>query len=255
LVRHPFVVAAAVVDDLVFVQQPNGVASGISISPAITVAIENQSDEVVTSDDSEVTLSIASGGPSSVLNGATPAVAVNGVATFSNVSINTAGTYTLQATDTADGLLATSASFTVDTASGDAYPDILGIFKGTDIVTAGPDKPDKSTIVFDVTSESQTTGDFSGTGSTSGGNHHQGNTLQFTGVITTGGAVSMNIIATDFTAVFTGAFTATNSKLIGTATDSLGDLSTLNLTLYPPATQLVFAKQPGRACPKIGAMA
>jgi hypothetical protein len=131
----------------------------------------------------------------------------------------------------------------------------LGIFKGTDIVTAGPDKPDKSTIVFDVTSESQTTGDFSGTGSTSGGNHHQGNTLQFTGVITTGGAVSMNIIATDFTAVFTGAFTATNSKLIGTATDSLGDLSTLNLTLYPPATQLVFAKQPGRACPKIGAMA
>jgi hypothetical protein len=95
---------------LAFLQQPTNVTSGSTISPSVTVEVEDANGNVVTTNDSDVTLTLLGG--SGTLEGTATAAAVNGVATFSNLSVSSAGTYTLQATD---GSLtsAASASFTV----------------------------------------------------------------------------------------------------------------------------------------------
>lgn len=83
---------------LSFSTQPTSGTAG-QVLGTITVAIKNQNGQIVTSDNSTVTLSIASG-PGSFASGTTlTATAVNGVATFSNVILNVAGTYTFTASD------------------------------------------------------------------------------------------------------------------------------------------------------------
>jgi hypothetical protein len=75
------------------------------------VAVEDAAGHTVLGDGSAVTLTLHGGTFASGGNTAT-AAAVNGVATFGGLVINTPGTYTLAAND---GLLAgaTSASFTI----------------------------------------------------------------------------------------------------------------------------------------------
>jgi len=99
---------------LAFNQQPTSVTAGSTISPAITVDVEDAAGNIVTSDNSSVTLTIASG-PGTLIGTVTVA-AVNGVATFGNLSLTIAGNYTLKATD---GSLAsaTSSNFTVTAAA------------------------------------------------------------------------------------------------------------------------------------------
>jgi hypothetical protein len=108
----PFTInAGASASKLAFVQPPTNTNTGAAISPPVTVAVEDSNGNTVTSDTSTVTLTLSSGtfasGSSTV-----SVAAVNGIATFSNLVINTAGTYTLAASD---GSLtgATSSSFTV----------------------------------------------------------------------------------------------------------------------------------------------
>jgi hypothetical protein len=96
---------------LAFLQQPTNATAGATISPAVTVAVEDSNGNTVTSDTSTVTLTLSSGtfsGGSSTVSVA----AVNGVATFGSLIVNTAGSYTLAASD---GSLtgATSSAFTV----------------------------------------------------------------------------------------------------------------------------------------------
>ncbi len=101
---------------LAFVQPPTGAVAGSTISPAVTLAVEDASGNVVNSDSSSVTVSIGPGSGSGILGGTLTEPAVNGVATFSDLSISAAGTYTLQATDTDNGTgltPATSGSFTI----------------------------------------------------------------------------------------------------------------------------------------------
>ncbi len=90
---------------LAFDQQPTNATAGTMISPAITVDVEDPFGNIVGSDSSDVTLSVASGSGS--LLGTLTVTAVNGVATFNNLSIDIAGPYTLLA---ADGTLASSIS-------------------------------------------------------------------------------------------------------------------------------------------------
>ncbi len=94
-----------------FAQQPTTVIIGDTITPAITVDVEDASGGIVANDNSAVTLSVASGGGS--LGGILTENAVNGVATFSDISATTTGTYTLQATD-GSLVSATSTSFSVN---------------------------------------------------------------------------------------------------------------------------------------------
>jgi hypothetical protein len=107
----PVTINAATAAKLAFTQQPTNTFTGTTMAPAVTVAVEDASGNTVTSDTSTVTLTLSSGTFAS--GSATISVAaVNGVATFSNLVINAAGTYTLTASDSTL-TSATSSSFTV----------------------------------------------------------------------------------------------------------------------------------------------
>jgi hypothetical protein len=83
---------------LAFGQQPTNVVAGNgTINPAVTVYVEDANGNVLLTDNSNVTLSVASG--PGTLGGTTTVAAVDGVATFDNLSVATPGTYVLTATD------------------------------------------------------------------------------------------------------------------------------------------------------------
>ncbi|MGA2440018.1 MAG: hypothetical protein ABSH08_03600 [Tepidisphaeraceae bacterium] len=83
---------------LAFGQQPTNVVAGSgTINPAVTVYVEDANGNVLLTDNSNVTLSVASG--PGTLGGTTTVAAVDGVATFNNLSLDTAGSYVLSATD------------------------------------------------------------------------------------------------------------------------------------------------------------
>jgi uncharacterized repeat protein (TIGR03803 family) len=94
---------------LAIIQQPTNTFAGIEISPSITVAVEDANGNVVISDDSSVTLTVASGPQA----GSGSVTVVNGVATFSTIALDTVGSYTVAASD---GSLTgvTSASFAIN---------------------------------------------------------------------------------------------------------------------------------------------
>ncbi len=98
---------------LAIIQQPGNSNAAAPIAPAIKVAIQDASGAVVTGSSATVSLAIASNPGSGTLSGSTTAVASAGIATFSSVSINAAGSgYTLIAK--ANGLAsATTTSFAI----------------------------------------------------------------------------------------------------------------------------------------------
>jgi Ca2+-binding RTX toxin-like protein len=99
---------------LAFTTQPTGGSVGAAV-PALAVTIKDLYGNRVTTDQSNVKLSVASG--PGTLSG-TVAAAVNGVATFTNLVFSIAGTYTLAAADHADSLSGfSSASFNIQSPS------------------------------------------------------------------------------------------------------------------------------------------
>jgi hypothetical protein len=112
---NSFAITAGAAAKLAFVQQPTSATAGATISPAVTVAVQDANGNTVTGDTSTVTLTLSSGTFAGGSNTAT-ASAASGIATFSNLVINTAGSYTLAASD---GSLtgATSNTFTISAAT------------------------------------------------------------------------------------------------------------------------------------------
>src|SRR5205814_1669684 len=99
---------------LAFSAQPSDAATGAAINPSVQVAIEDANGNVVTNATNSVTLSIGANPGGATLSGALTAPPVNGVAAFSNLSLNKAGSgYTLTATSNPALTGATSASFNV----------------------------------------------------------------------------------------------------------------------------------------------
>lgn len=96
-----------------FLQQPSTINAGATISPAVRVAVQDSSGNTVTSSTATVTLAMGTNPGGSALSGTTSVAAVSGVATFSNLSLNNAGSgYTLTAESS--GLTgATSSTFNV----------------------------------------------------------------------------------------------------------------------------------------------
>jgi len=88
--------------ELIFGVEPSDTVAGMAITPAVTVRIEDGYGNLVDDDTTSVTLAIDNNaGPGGTLSGTTSVTASNGVATFSNLSIDVAGTgYTLEATAT-----------------------------------------------------------------------------------------------------------------------------------------------------------
>ena len=100
---------------LVFTVPPSNTNVGASIIPAVTVAIEDATGNIVAGASNSVTIAIGTNPGSGTLGGTATASAVSGRATFSNLSISAAGTgYTLTASSA--GLTgATSPAFNVVT--------------------------------------------------------------------------------------------------------------------------------------------
>jgi hypothetical protein len=92
-------VTPAAADHLLFLQQPTDTAAGQTISPVV-VEVVDQYGNVETSENSDtVTLSLGSNPSGGTLSGTLTLTVVNGVATFSDLSIDLTGMgYTLHAT-------------------------------------------------------------------------------------------------------------------------------------------------------------
>jgi parallel beta-helix repeat protein/predicted outer membrane repeat protein len=112
----PLAVNPAAASQLVITAQPAGATAGVAVSPAFVVDVEDAFGNLVTSASSSVSLSISSGPSGAVLGGTATVAAVNGVATFNALALDTSGTYHLTA---ADGTLAqvTSGTLTVNPAT------------------------------------------------------------------------------------------------------------------------------------------
>ena len=102
---------------LVFIQQPASATAGAALSPAVTVAVEDQFGNVLTSDTSVVTIAIRTG-PGDFDSSTTQVEVVNGVAIFSNLVLDTAGSYTLEGTD---GTLSPATSTSILVSAADAF--------------------------------------------------------------------------------------------------------------------------------------
>ncbi len=100
---------------LAFSVQPTNAVTQATITPAVQVVVEDSSGNVVTSATNPVTIALTGGAGG--LAGTLTATPQNGIATFNDLSVSTAGTYTLSATST--GLTsATSTSFTITSGGG-----------------------------------------------------------------------------------------------------------------------------------------
>jgi hypothetical protein len=112
---NAFNVSAGIASQLVFTTQPAGAAAGVAFTTQPVVAVEDVYGNVVTTDASAISLTIApntptTGGPGT-LSGCSGSSS-NGVTTFSNCSIDKSGAgYKLRATRGA--ITADSAAFTV----------------------------------------------------------------------------------------------------------------------------------------------
>src|SRR6266516_3020657 len=97
---------------LAFTVQPTGTSAGATISPPVRVAAQDDAGNTVTSFTDSIRITLGTNQSGGTLSGTKTVAAVNGVATFSNLSIDRAGSYTLTAN--ASGLASgTSASFTI----------------------------------------------------------------------------------------------------------------------------------------------
>jgi uncharacterized repeat protein (TIGR01451 family) len=111
----PFTVIAGPPDHLSFGTQPSTTVAAQTISPAVTVQVEDAFNNLVVWDSvSQVSLAIGTNPGSGTLSGNAATTASGGIATFSALSIDTAGIgYTLNASSPATATGATSSAFTI----------------------------------------------------------------------------------------------------------------------------------------------
>jgi hypothetical protein len=107
-------VNTAAASKLGFVVQPGNTAGGSVINPAVKVAVEDQFGNVLTTDQTDVvTVGVATGPGAFTGSSTTTMMVVNGVATFSNLALTKAGTYTLSESATGGLSGPASSSFNV----------------------------------------------------------------------------------------------------------------------------------------------
>src|SRR5205807_3237862 len=113
-----FNITAGTATQLVFSVQPSTTAAGAAITPAVQVTAQDAQGNTATGFSGNVALAIGANPGGGTLVGTTTVVAVSGIATFSNLSVNKAGGgYTLAASATGVSG-ATSAAFDVAAGAG-----------------------------------------------------------------------------------------------------------------------------------------
>src|SRR5207247_6525465 len=113
-----FNIEPAAAKRLVLTGQPTSVTAGATITPAVTVTVQDGLGNTVTGFSGNVTVAIGTNPGGGALSGTTTVAAADGVATFSTLSINRMGTgYTLTASGTG---LATGGSAAFNVSAGSA---------------------------------------------------------------------------------------------------------------------------------------
>ena len=115
-----FTITPAGATRLAFTLQPSSsTIAGAAVSPAVQVSAQDGFGNTVPSFTGSISVALGSNPTGGVLAGGTTVAAVNGVASFADLSIATAGTgYTLTATAAAPGVAAsTSSAFTITAAT------------------------------------------------------------------------------------------------------------------------------------------
>src|SRR5262249_9076869 len=144
--------AAAKLD---FKQAPTAATAGVNISPTIAVNVLDAFDNVVTTDTSKVTLAIDTGPGGATITGTAAVNAVKGVATFTGISLKTAGSYKLKATD-GSLTLAPSSTFAISPAAAAKLAFVQQPTAATHGVVISPDITVKVTDAFGNTVTSDT---------------------------------------------------------------------------------------------------
>jgi hypothetical protein len=96
-----------------FFVQPNSADVGQVITPPVEVLARDSVGGIDSSFTGSITISLASNSTGASLSGTTVARPVNGIASFSNLAIDKAGTYTLQA-GTSGATSVVSGTFTIN---------------------------------------------------------------------------------------------------------------------------------------------
>jgi hypothetical protein len=225
-----FTVSPAAAATLGFLQGPSNVGAGATMAPAVTVAVRDAFGNTVTSATNPVSLGLTGGTGGAVLTGGGAIAPVNGVATFSGLSVNLAGTgYALLASATG---LTGAASGSFDVTAGTAAKLAFQVQPST--TTAGAAiTPAVQVVVQDAQ-----------------GNTVPGSTASVTVALTTpngaalggtttvsavSGVASFGSLTVDLTGSYT--LTATSGSLTAATSGSF------NIT-PAAASQLVFTGQP-----------
>ncbi len=141
-VSNNFDITADTLSKLIFSMQPSTAKAGDVILPAIKVEIQDSNNNVISSASNNITITIQNNPGGSILSGTTSINAINGVATFTDLSLNKTGVnYTLSAQS--GGLNITSDNFNITPGTPSklvfsAQPQDLyaGIGSGSDVKVA-----------------------------------------------------------------------------------------------------------------------
>ncbi len=96
-----------------FFVQPNTANVGQVISPPVEVVVRDSLGSIDSAFTATITIELASNSTGAALSGTTSVRPTNGIATFSNLAVSEAGTYTLQAASGTASV--TSGAFTIST--------------------------------------------------------------------------------------------------------------------------------------------
>lgn len=217
---------------LAFTQQASNVVAGSSITPSVTVSIDDALGNLVTTANNTVSMAIGTNPSNGTLSGTLQVSAVAGVATFSNLSINNAGTgYTLMAGATN---LTAATSGTYDVAAG-AAAKLVFAQQPSSVVAGSSITPSVTVSVEDVLGNLVATAN--NTVNVAIGTNPSGRTLsgtiQVTAVagVATFSNLSINIAGTGYT-------------LTTSATNLTGPSSSAFNVTAGTATKLAFTQQP-----------
>jgi hypothetical protein len=120
---NTYTIFVPVATTLGFIQQPTTTAINTAIAPPVTVAMQDQNGNTITNFIGGISVALGSNPGQGTLSGTTTVNAVNGIATFSNLSINNvANGYTLAASSSV-GPTGTSAAFNIS-----SYPISVSLF-------------------------------------------------------------------------------------------------------------------------------
>ena len=220
---------------LVFKTQPSNVVAGATMSQAVQVAVEDQNGDVVTAASGTISLSLTGSPAGATLTGGGAATITNGIATFSGLSVNKAGTYTLTPSTSVSGVttLPASASFTV---TAGAPSQLVWTQQPTNVSAGSPISPAVTVSVEDVNSNVVTT--VSGTitlaltGSPAGVTLTGGGAATITNGVATFAGLSVNRVGT---------YTLTPS----TTLSALATPASASFTVSPGTpSQLAWTQQP-----------